>query len=57
MSLCLCCKVNEVLETGYSLCPDCKADHPHPHPRKPEEGSDEWYEMMDNPKSAWRAGE
>lgn len=25
--------------------------------RKPEKGSDEWYEMMDNPKSAWRAGE
>lgn len=50
VNLCLRCHVNEPMPEKM-LCTDCAAD------RKPEKGSDEWYEMMDNPKSAWRAGE
>lgn len=50
VNLCLRCHINEPLPEKM-LCADCAAD------RKPEKGSDGWYEMMDNPKSGWRVGE
>ncbi len=50
----------DTLECCGGTVVDCKCgqkESKKPKYKKPEKYSDEWYEEMDNPKSAWRAGE